>query len=152
MKNYDKEVVFCRADKVFVVAAAVFVLVYRLLLIFSYSANYTDDDQALMWCGTVLAAHFDLKEPHFLGQAYGSMLESIAAVPFYWIGVPLNIALPLATSLIWGVPFLICAWISVRNGKTKEAVVIILISLLNSCGTGMLIFSAISVQKCCKKL
>ncbi len=81
------------------------VFVYRLLIIADYASKYVDDDQALMWYGTAAAGRFAIREPHFLGQAYGSMIESFVAVPFYWLGIPLNICLPLATFIIWFFPF-----------------------------------------------
>ena len=81
------------------------VFVYRLIIIADYALKYVDDDQALMWYGTAAAGRFAIREPHFLGQAYGSMIESFVAVPFYWLGIPLNISLPLATFIIWFFPF-----------------------------------------------
>jgi len=80
---------------------------YRIMMIALYLSKYIDDDQALMWYGTVLASHGGILEPHFLGQPYGSMLESILAVPLYVSGVPLEWALPLATFFIWFFPYVL---------------------------------------------
>lgn len=82
---------------------------YRYVLINSHISKYIDEDQALMWYGTALASHGGIREPHFLGQKYGSMIESIAAVPLYKAGVPLEWALPLTTFAIWIFPFVYCA-------------------------------------------
>lgn len=84
------------------------VMVYRGFIIKDYASKWLDEDQALMWCGTAMAARFQLAEPHFLGQAYGSMLESVAAVPLYWIGIPLQICMPIASFFLWYAPFLYC--------------------------------------------
>ncbi len=105
------------------------IFAYRLLLIIEYCSRYSDDDQALMWYGTALAGHFRLLEPHFLGQAYGSMLESVVAVPLYWLNVPLNICLPIATLFLWFVPIIICA-IIVLNRNRKIAFGILFVSIL----------------------
>ena len=67
-----------------------------------------DDDQALMWYGTVHFAHGHFPEPCFFGQNYGSMLESLLAVPLYYLKCPLNYALPLITLLLSLVPFAFC--------------------------------------------
>lgn len=86
------------------------VVIYRIIIIKDYCAKWVDEDQALLWYGTALAGHLGLTEPHFLGQAYGSMLESIVAVPMYWIGVPLNYCLPIATTVLWYIPFVISGY------------------------------------------
>ena len=52
------------------------IVLYRIALMKDYLFLYTDDDQALMWFGTAAASHFQLYEPHFLGQSYGSMVET----------------------------------------------------------------------------
>ncbi len=111
------------------IVSIISVIVYRYFLLKDYAAQWVDEDQALLWYGTSLAAHFGLKEPHFLGQAYGSMLESIVAVPLYWLGVPHNFALPIATSVLWFSPFLICA-IKLWKKNTSIATVLILYSML----------------------
>jgi len=93
------------------------VIVYRMIILADYASKYVDDDQALMWYGTAAAARFAVREPHFLGQAYGSMIESFVAVPFYWLGIPLNICLPLATLIIWFFPFVYLGIKMIKKNK-----------------------------------
>lgn len=112
------------------VIGIIIICIYRLFIIKDYLSQYTDDDQALMWYGTSLAAHFKLVEPHFLGQAYGSMIESVIAVPFYWLGIPLNICLPLATLLLWIAPFAILSFVCIKRDKPISACLCLLVTLL----------------------
>lgn len=94
------------------------VLGYRFVIIKDYCSKYTDDDQALLWFGARLAEHFAIVEPHFLGQAYGSMLESIVAVPLQFIlGGALNWAVPIATTLLSLIPLWIFSIYMVRKNE-----------------------------------
>lgn len=108
------------------------ICVYRFFIIKDYACRYTDEDQALMWYGTSLAARFKLAEPHFLGQAYGSMIESIVAVPFYWLGIPLSVCLPLATCFLWISPFAILSFVCLKKDKLIFAYACLFVSLLNN--------------------
>ena len=83
-------------------------LIWRLYVFFTYSVRYLDMDQASMWCGTVLFAHGEFHEPCFFGQNYGTMLESLLAVPLYIMGWPLNYALPFVTLVLSVIPIIYC--------------------------------------------
>lgn len=109
------------------------VLLYRALILVYYSFNYVDDDQALMWYGTAAFAHLDFYEPCFFGQAYGSMIESLLAVPFYLIGIPLNIALPVSTVILSSFPFIYLGIKSFSNGKRLTAYIILTVFAFMSC-------------------
>ena len=113
------EILFC------VVWAAL--ILWRLAVLYLYCADYTDDDQALMWYGTVHFAHGNFPEPCFFGQNYGSMLESLLAVPFYLMGWPLNYALPLTTGLLYIIPFAFCSIWLLKKGRRIPALVLLLI-------------------------
>ena len=69
-----------RISFVFITACMLF---YKLYILFVYGAHRIDEDQALMWYGTASFLSGGILEPHFLGQMYGSMIESIIAVPMY---------------------------------------------------------------------
>lgn len=83
------------------------IILYKIRIVWEYGINYTDDDQCLMWYGTAMFAHGKIPEPCFFGQSYGAMVESFLAVPLYWLGIPLNIALPLATVALSTFPILL---------------------------------------------
>ena len=82
------------------------VFTYRGYLLYKYCAIYLDDDQALMWNGAAAMGHLCFPEPCYWGQAYGSMFEAVVAVPLYWLRIPMNIALPLATMIMSFFPYL----------------------------------------------
>lgn len=116
------------AYKVLFTTILLLILVYRLYILFTYGAHRIDEDQALMWYGTASFLSGGIDEPHFLGQKYGSMLESIVAVPFYCMGVPLNYAVPLSTIILWVAPFVLCAYYAGRKNELI-ACLILLVSL-----------------------
>lgn len=59
----DKQI---KIEKTIFYMLLLMVMVYRGVILFKYSFYYVDDDQALMWYGTVSFAHFDFHEPCFL--------------------------------------------------------------------------------------
>lgn len=100
-------------------------ILWRLYVYFSYNVHYTDDDQALMWYGTVHFAHGHFPEPCFFGQNYGSMLESLLAVPLYLLKCPLNYALPFVTLIISLVPFAFCSGLLWKRGRKLAAMLVL---------------------------
>ena len=90
-----------------------------MLVVYCY--KYVDDDQALMWYGTVHFAHGHFPEPCFFGQSYNSMIESLLAVPLYLCGWPLNYALPTVVTATAVFPFLYCSVICYRRRKYGAA-------------------------------
>ena len=102
------------------------IVAYKVSWLIRYGINYADDDQCLMWYGTAMFAHGKIPEPCFLGQSYGAMLESILAVPLYWLGIPLNVALPLVTAILSTLPIILMIIIC----KKELSVVLITCSFL----------------------
>lgn len=103
-------------DKLFLFLSLL-IIAYRLYILFRYNIHFTDDDQACMWYGSAVFSHLIFPEPCFFGQAYGSMLESLAAVPLIWLKVPFYIALPLATHIISAFPFF---YIAIKLHKQQK--------------------------------
>lgn len=109
---------------------AVSILAYKYSIISSYVVNVADEDQVIMWYGTMAALDNNIREPHFLGQKYGSMIESYVAIPFYLIGMPIEYALPMATVLLWFLPFALCSLSLAKNKQWIEAVIILGMSMI----------------------
>lgn len=107
------------------VAFPVLPILYRLYLLLRYCSRYLDGDQALMWYGTAVFGHLKFPEPCFFGQAYGSMIESLIAVPLYWIKVPFRFALPVATMLLSIIPFFYLSYKAYRKGNIKISLLIL---------------------------
>ncbi len=103
----------------------IFLLFWRFYVYLAYNVHYTDDDQTLMWYGTVHFAHGHFSEPCFFGQNYGSMLESLLAVPLYLFKVPLNYALPLAALILSFIPFAFCSLFLWKRGKRIPAMLVL---------------------------
>ena len=98
--------------KIVLMLFIIMILVLRVCIVLLYSSKYIDHDQALMWNGASAASHFQIPEPCFWGQSYGSMLEALLAVPLLWIGVPFQYALPIIPILLSFAPF---GYISYRS-------------------------------------
>lgn len=120
----DKQI---KIEKTIFYMLLILVMVYRGAILFKYSFYYVDDDQALMWYGTVSFAHFDFHEPCFFGQSYGSMIESLLAVPFYILHIPLNVALPVSTLIFTTLPFLYLGIKSLENNRMVAAYIILFV-------------------------
>lgn len=101
-------------------------VVYRIYLLFRYCSQYVDGDQALMWYGTAVFGHFKFPEPCFFGQSYGSMIESLIAVPLYWIKIPFHYALPAATMVLSMIPFFYLSFKTFRKGNQTISLLILL--------------------------
>ena len=111
---------------------AVCLYAYRLFLLLDYAFKYVDNDTAIYWLGTVSYSNGFFPEPFFFGQRYGLMIESILTVPFQLLHVPVWIAVPLVSMLIYTLPFII---IAVYTWK-RDALTSVLILLL-PCLTGL---------------
>lgn len=108
----------------------ILIIFYRGFIYFYYNIKYFDNDQAVMWDATAAYASFIVPEPFFWGQAYGGMFESLIAVPFYWMKIPLNYAVPLATILISMFPTLYTSIILWRkNKRLASCLILIFVSL-----------------------
>ena len=100
---------------------------YRfILMLFVITPGYIDLDQTLMWYGTVCFANGFFPEPHFFGQSYGLMLESLAAVPLYFLQVPLEKALVGVTILMSFFPFV---YLSEKCKKAHPVLSLVLLAL-----------------------
>lgn len=81
-----------------------------------------------MWAGTRDFANGIFHEPRFYGQDYNSLMESLFAVPLYWLGVPLYRALPIVSSLLMMVPYLMLSWLVFKK-RSKEVGILLLLLL-----------------------
>lgn len=100
-------------------------IAWRIYMLVTYCYRYVDDDQAIMWYGTVHFAHGFFPEPCFFGQDYNTMLESLLAVPLYLCGWPLNYALPSVTTVLCIIAFAYCSIDCLKRGRTIAAFMVL---------------------------
>lgn len=112
--------------------ALLFCLGYRGLILFKFSFKYTDFDQTVLWYMASLISHFEYYSLNYPGQEYGSCLEAVLAVPLYWMNIPLYICLPLITSILWMIPYVLTSYILMRNNKIHFSLLILFLSLCSS--------------------
>ena len=110
-----------KAFRLMFVGMWIILICWRFYILIAYSYKYVDDDQALMWYGTVHFANGHFPEPCFFGQDYNSMLESLLGVPLYLCGWPLNYALPTVVSISVILPFLYYSVDCYRRNRIKSA-------------------------------
>ncbi len=114
----------CRGKAVIFVTLAV-VFVYRFYLLWRYNFRYLDGDQALMWYATACYAHGHFHEPFFFGSNYNMMVESLFAVPLYWLHVPLWVALPVATLFVAMAPFVAAGIITFKRNPLVGEIILL---------------------------
>jgi hypothetical protein len=108
----DQETRFYRIALVVLASALV---VQRWVVLDHFGFRYTDNDQVVMWYGATELSHLRFHEPRFYGQDYNTMLESALAAPLVALRVPHAYALPLVTSVLALVPFLLLAGFAHRR-------------------------------------
>jgi len=86
-----------------------FMILDRIITLIHFGFVYTDIDQMVMWNGAFDYAKGIFHEPFFYGQAFNYMLEALLAAPLLWMHVPIHIAMPVSTSLISLLPFIVLA-------------------------------------------
>ncbi len=124
-ERLDKSFLTDRSYKVMFVIGWAGIVIWRIYMLAAYCYHYVDDDQAIMWYGTVHFANGHFPEPCFFGQDYNTMLESLIAVPLYLLGWPLNYALPTVTTMLCILPFAYCSIDAFRRKKYVSAFLVI---------------------------
>jgi len=127
-KNINKKNYFIELS-VFLLVFSI-VISFRYLILHKFGFIYTDSDQAIMWNGLVDFSHGIFHEPRFYGQSYNTMLEALLAVPFYKFGIPVYKALPLITSILTLLPYLLISIIVFKKRQFYLSIVILTIPLL----------------------
>ncbi len=102
----------------------------RVFTLIHFGFQYTDIDQVLLWEGALDYADGIFREPYFYGQNYNFMLESLLAVPLIWLQVPVDMAVPIATSFLAIFPFLVLGFFFLKRNLFLWAYFSILFPLL----------------------
>jgi len=98
--------------------------------LFRFAFVYTDSDQTLIWTAAKDIAHGHFHGFCFYGQSYNPLIEPLFATPFLWMGLKASIALPLVTTLLGTVPYLLIAWVFYKKYGAYTALVPLVIFLL----------------------
>lgn len=118
-----------QSGRILLIALLLLVLLDRLLLLTNFSFVFTGSDDTLYWQAAVDYARGIFREPFFYGQNYGYMLESLCAVPLLWLGIPPYVALPLVTSVLALLPFVLLAFAFHRQGSVVGGALCLLVPL-----------------------
>ena len=97
---------------------------------FRFAMVYTDMDQALLW-----NAANDIRQGHFhglcfYGQGYNPLIEPLFAAPFLWLGLSINVGLPLVSTILGISPYLLIAGVFYKKYGAYTALLPLIIILL----------------------
>ena len=127
-----------RSERLALLALVGLLLWDRALILQRFAFQYVDRDQALMWYGARELMQLRLHEPHFYGQSYNSIFESLCALPLLVLGLPFHVAFPVVTSLLALAPFLLLAAVCWRRNEILKAATILSLPVLLPPEYGML--------------
>ena len=117
----------------------VLVIVDRYFILEKFAWVYTDSDQSIMWAGLSDYSNGIFKEPRFYGQNYNTFLEAFLAVPLFERGIRPNVALPLITSFLALLPFVILSLFTLlKKSNLVMSLLILAMPLMLPVSYGML--------------
>ena len=105
------------------------ILIQRIIIFLTVNQDCIDNDQVVMWSG---AKHFSqglFYVPRYYGQDYNTMMEGLFAAPLIKLGVPVYYAVPIATHLIFLLPFLLPAFYLYSKQKKAQAILVLAVLL-----------------------
>lgn len=115
----------------------VLLLADRALLLFHFGAAYTGTDDVVQWLAASDRLQGVFREPYFYGQNYNFMLEALLAAPLL-VALPHHVALPLATSALALLPWVVFSVAFRRQGNHLGSLVFLLMPILLPVEHGML--------------
>lgn len=113
-----------------------FILLFALFLFdrvntfLRFSIVYTDSDQTLLWQVAKDMMIGIYHGPCFYGQSYNPAIESLCALPFLFAGMDFYEALPLATTILSTLPFLILSLYFCKKVDALTGCLPLILSLL----------------------
>jgi len=105
-------------------------ILQRIVVLFVFNANYTDNDQTLIWLIAKDYSEGNFHQPFMYGQDYNYMVEALLAVPLLWCKVPVEYALPIVANLLAIAPFASFAFWFKRKERNVAAMLMLAIPLL----------------------
>lgn len=105
------------------------IIANRLYLFFTVNQSCIDNDQVVMWAGAKDFSEGIFHVPLFYGQDYNTMLEALVATPLIWLKVPIYVAVPIATHILFLFPFLFTAFYLFKNNYKPQAILVLAILL-----------------------
>jgi hypothetical protein len=104
-------------------------IINRIIVLQKFAFEYSDADQVMMWIGSYDFYKLEFYEPAYYGQNYNSMLEALLAAPFFRCASPAYI-LPIVTSVLALLPYLIIAIVCYRKQLKVQALFILAMPLI----------------------
>jgi hypothetical protein len=111
-----------------VLAAGLFLDQLRALL--SFGRSHTDQDQTILWYAGRELLSGKVYEPNFFGQRYNTTFEAIPGALLHAAGLSWGTALPLATTLLVTLAWILLAATAYRRGQPLAALLALAAPLL----------------------
>ncbi|MBU2020100.1 MAG: hypothetical protein KJ941_10695 [Bacteroidetes bacterium] len=116
----------------------IFVLLLVMMLLdrantfLRFSILYTDSDQTVLWQVSKDLMNGVFHGPCFYGQSYNPIIEPLFSLPFLRIGMEYSTALPLITTLMSILPFILLSFYLYKRIDPLVGTIPLLVSLLLS--------------------
>lgn len=104
----------------------------RVNTFFRFSILYTDSDQTVLWQVSKDLMNGVFHGPCFYGQSYNPIIEPLFSLPFLFFGMEYSTALPLTTTIMSTLPFIILSAYLYKRIDPLVGTIPLIISLLLS--------------------
>jgi hypothetical protein len=107
-------------------------LIDQLRALLSFERSHTDQDQTILWYAGRELLRGKVYEPNFFGQRYNTTFEAIPGALLHTAGLSWGTALPLATTLLVTLAWVLLAATAYRRGQPIAALLALAAPLLMS--------------------
>jgi hypothetical protein len=105
-------------------------LIDQLRALLSFGRSHTDQDQTILWYAGRELLSGKVYEPNFFGQRYNTTFEAIPGALLHAAGLSWGTALPLATTLLVTLAWVLLAAAAYRRGQPLAALLALAAPLL----------------------
>ena len=105
-------------------------LIDQLRALLSFGRSHTDQDQTILWYAGRELLRGKVYEPNFFGQRYNTTFEAIPGALLHAAGLSWGTALPLATTLLVTLAWVLLAAAAYRRGQPVAALLALAAPLL----------------------
>ncbi len=102
----------------------------QIQIYLNFNGVYVDGDQTISWLSAVDKANGNWYTSYFYGQFYNISLEAIFSAPFIAMGFPVHKVVPITSSIIGALPFLLGSFYFLKKRQYELANLVLCIGLI----------------------
>lgn len=118
-----------KSNKAGFIVLLILLLISKFLILKNFGFKFTGSDDMIFWRAVLDFSSGVFHEPYFYGQNYNVLLESLVAVPFYKLGLPIYKAISIATVLVSTFPFVLFSFILYQKKQVISSYLFLLIPI-----------------------